>query len=79
MSISELVIVALVALIVFGPDKLPGLFYNAGKLFGIWRETVDACHLQIKKIGFTGEAKERKKKSADALDELEKKLKDKGK
>ena len=33
-SITELVLIALVVLVVFGPEKLPDLLYNIGKVMG---------------------------------------------
>lgn len=38
MSLSELIVIFLVALIVFGPSKLPELGYNLGKLIAKARQ-----------------------------------------
>ncbi|GHV55710.1 hypothetical protein FACS1894206_10140 [Deltaproteobacteria bacterium] len=38
----ELLVILLVALIVFGPDKLPGLMRSFGNALGKWRKAADA-------------------------------------
>lgn len=38
MSLAELCVIALVALIVIGPDKLPKVAYQCGKLWAKWQQ-----------------------------------------
>lgn len=52
LGMTEIIVVLVIALIVIGPDKLPGLAYKLGKGWGEFRRTFDEV-----KDGFTTDIK----------------------
>jgi sec-independent protein translocase protein TatB len=47
LSFSELIIIGIVALIVFGPEKLPEVFSKMGKLTGELKKTSDGLRREF--------------------------------
>ncbi len=47
LGFTEILVILLVALIVFGPDKLPEVARNLGKALGEFRRTVDEIRFDI--------------------------------
>ncbi len=48
MSMAELFVVFLVALLVFGPEQLPGLARSLGRLIGKWHDLSDRVKAEIR-------------------------------
>jgi len=67
MSLSEILIILVVALLVFGPSKLPELAHNLGKLFAKGRHFKEKIEEQLHKqqLQFDLEQNIKKAKEAD--------------
>ena len=66
MSLSELLIILVVALLVFGPNKLPELASNLGKLFAKGRYFKEKIEEQLHKQKLQFDLEQNIKKANDA-------------
>lgn len=66
MSLAELLVVAIVALVVFGPEKLPKLAFELGKLWSKWQKVANEFNQEFEKH-VTLEQNEAKAEKADKL------------
>ena len=66
MSLSELLIVILVALVVFGPEKLPELAHNLGKLAAKGKQLKQQFNDQVQQHQLQFQLEENEKKAAEA-------------
>lgn len=66
MSLAELIVIAIVALVLFGPEKLPKIAYQAGKIFKKWQNISSQLSNEIEKQALLGENQARAEK-ADKL------------
>lgn len=67
MGIGEILIVAIVAVIVLGPDKLPSAMVNIAKFFKIFKQTINGAKSTFEQEIKIAELKEDAKKYKDSL------------
>lgn len=78
MGISEIIIIAVVAVIVLGPDKLPNAMVNIAKFFKVFKQTINGAkstfEQEIKIAELKEDAKKYKDSLANGIDGVRKKL-----
>lgn len=67
MGIGEILIVAIVAVIVLGPDKLPSAMVNIAKFFKLFKQTINGAKSTFEQEIKIAELKEDAKKYKDSL------------
>ena len=67
MGISEIIIIAVVAVIVLGPDKLPNAMVNIAKFFKVFKQTINGAKSTFEQEIKIAELKEDAKKYKDSL------------
>ena len=63
MSITELALIAIVVLLVFGPDRLPELLRYAGKFWRSWQDLVGDVNKRINDEIYPNDTNAHKKKN----------------
>lgn len=66
MSLAELAVIAIVALVFVGPDKLPKVAYQCGKIWAKWQGISNKLSNELEKQMMLGENQEK----AEAADKL---------
>lgn len=67
MGISEIIIIAVIAVIVLGPDKLPSAMVNIAKFFKVFKQTINGAKSTFEQEIKIAELKEDAKKYKDSL------------
>ena len=67
MGISEIIIIAVIAVIVLGPDKLPSAMVNIAKFFKVFKQTINGAKSTFEQEIKIAELKEDAKKYKDRL------------
>ena len=67
MGISEIIIIAVIAAIVLGPDKLPSAMVNIAKFFKVFKQTINGAKSTFEQEIKIAELKEDAKKYKDSL------------
>ena len=67
MGISEIIIIAVIAVIVLGPDKLPSAIVNIAKFFKVFKQTINGAKSTFEQEIKIAELKEDAKKYKDSL------------
>ena len=67
MGIGEIIIIAIVAVIVLGPDKLPSAMVNIAKFFKVFKQTINGAKSTFEQEIKIAELKEDAKKYKDSL------------
>ncbi|WP_096016099.1 Sec-independent protein translocase protein TatB [Campylobacter lanienae] len=66
-GISEIIIIAVIAVIVLGPDKLPSAMVNIAKFFKVFKQTINGAKSTFEQEIKIAELKEDAKKYKDSL------------
>lgn len=78
MGISEIIIIAVIAVIVLGPDKLPSAMVNIAKFFKVFKQTINGAkstfEQEIKIAELKEDAKKYKNSLTTSIDGVRKKL-----
>ncbi|WP_096024951.1 Sec-independent protein translocase protein TatB [Campylobacter lanienae] len=67
MGIGEIIIIAVIAVIVLGPDKLPSAMVNIAKFFKVFKQTINGAKSTFEQEIKIAELKEDAKKYKDSL------------
>ena len=67
MGIGEIIIIAVIAVIVLGPDKLPSAIVNIAKFFKVFKQTINGAKSTFEQEIKIAELKEDAKKYKDSL------------